>query len=510
MPDFGAPVAENVNVNPAQALQALSSLYGLRQQQQTLQQQQQQLQVGAAEVQQAQRQQAARTFLTNMMQTGVDERGQSIKGADGEPDAAKVIGAVSRNIPADLAQPIVQSVLQSERNRVGLEAASAELDASERQMLMGPVQAAVGDPNMKSADINAGIDNLVSAHPEMGNAAQYLKGLVSHLDNVSPQNRAGAINTIAAHMQGGERVETQPQASSVNTGAQQVQGTTAAPIAGGGFTPSTAVTNQIPPGLVTTPSGQVGTVNAPPGTRLATAGAGGAPSRGAALTADNDPQRPGANDPTWRQQTYGQLVQRAQQDVMGAQDLDKGYQTNMATADMIRRYSNDANTGPGTSAWTHTLGAIGTRLGAQNVSDTQTLASFLDLQSSRLRESMGLPATNAGLATSQEMGTSIESQRQAIQAKTDYYQALTELQHRYRVGLDAAGNGGVNPSPTSVSQFKSAFTKVADPVAVEIELAVKRGDPQAAQQLLSRLTPKQRAQVAQHGRALDQLLGPSS
>ena len=497
MPDFGGPpVGLSSNVTPSQGIQTLSGLLGLKRQQQ-------ELQVGAAEVQKAQREQAARQFMTNLMQSGKDEKGQSITGPDGQPDAGKTIAAVSRNLPADLAQPVIQTIIKSERDRVGLQAASAELDSKERAMLMGPVQAAVGDPNLKSADINAGIDNLVAAHPEMGNAAGYLKGLVSHLDNVPPDKRVDAINTIAAHMQPGEAVPTTPQPATVDTGTQLVQGTQEPAIAGGGFSPATSVQKQIPPGVVGFPSGSLGTVNAPPGTRL---GAGGAPS-GTGVTADTDPQRPGPNDPAWRQTSFGTMVQQAQHDVLGAQSLDSGYQTNMATADMIRRYSNDANTGPGTAGWTRFLGTIGTRLGTQNVADTQTLASFLDLQSSRLRESMGLPATNAGLATSQEMGTSIESQRKAIQAKTDYYQALTELQHLYRTGLDHAGNGGVNPSPTAVQQFKGQFASVADPIAVEIKLALQRGDRAAAQDLLKSLSPQQRQAVASHGRALDQMFG---
>ena len=210
MPDFGSPVAQNVNVNPNQGIQTLSGLLSLQQQQLGIQTSQQQLQQQQVQTQMVQRQQQARTFLTGMMQSKKDEQGNSILDATGEPDPAKVTAAVARNIPTDLAQPIIQSVLKSETDKVGLEASASSLDTQQRAMLMGPVQAAALNPNAKSGDINAGIDNLVSAHPEMSNAAGYLKGLVAHLDNVPPDKRASAIQTIAAHMQGGAGVQTQP------------------------------------------------------------------------------------------------------------------------------------------------------------------------------------------------------------------------------------------------------------------------------------------------------------
>lgn len=238
MPDFGAPVAAGVNVGPNQGLQTLSDLMGLKQQQQGLQLQGQALQIGAANVNAAQRQQQARGFLTNLMQSKKDEQGNSILGPDGQPDPGKTIAAVARNVPSDLAQPIIQDIIKTQTDRVGLESASANLDANERRMLMGPVEAAGLNPDVKAADINDDIDNLVAAHPEMGNAATRLKSLVSRLDSVPPEGRANAVNAIAAHMQVGQGVETQPTNVEYPTTAGTVTGTKAPPAAGGTVKPS--------------------------------------------------------------------------------------------------------------------------------------------------------------------------------------------------------------------------------------------------------------------------------
>jgi len=248
MPDFGSPVAQNVNPI-GQGLQSLSQIMNYKTQQQGLQLGAQQLQIGQSNVQQAQQQMKERQGIQQMMQSGVDDQGNSIKDASGNPDPAKVLPALGRIAPLT-GQPYAQMILKTHSDNIGLQAASASLDSQERGMLMAPVQAAAVDPNAKSADINAGIDNLVKAHPEMENAATYLKNLTPHLDSAPPNQRAQVAQQIAARMQPGQGVQTQPTSGSVNNGAVQSQGAFAAPVAGGGFTPATQVRNQIAPGAI--------------------------------------------------------------------------------------------------------------------------------------------------------------------------------------------------------------------------------------------------------------------
>jgi hypothetical protein len=253
MADFGSPVAQNT-APVTQGVQTLSQIVNLKQQQQGLQLGQQAIAAGAADVQQKQQAMQERLAVQKMMSSGVDDRGQSIVDATGNPDPSKVLPTLGRIAPLT-GQQYAQNILKTQSDNVGLQAASTSLDAQQRGMLMGPVQAAALDPNAKSADVNAGIDNLVSAHPEMANAATYLKGLVGHLDNMPPEKRALVVQQIAARMQPGQGVQTQPTAGSVNTGAAQMQGTVAPAVAGGGFTPATQVQNQIPPQIINAPGG---------------------------------------------------------------------------------------------------------------------------------------------------------------------------------------------------------------------------------------------------------------
>ena len=247
MVDFAAnPVGTTVNP-VGQGMQTLSDVMNFKQKRQALQTGQYQQQSAQAEAQQAQQAMGERQRIAQMMQSGVDDRGQSIKDATGEPDPSRIIPALGRIAPLT-GQQYAQNILKSETDKVGLQSASSSLDTQQRKMLMGPVQAAALDPNAKAADVNAGIDNLVNAHPEMGNAATYLKGLVAHLDHVPPQGRAGAVQTIAAHMQPGETVQTQGTSTTIDKGPT-IQPVVQAPAAaGGGFAAgSGAITKGLSP-----------------------------------------------------------------------------------------------------------------------------------------------------------------------------------------------------------------------------------------------------------------------
>src|SRR5450755_4346302 len=97
MADFGAPVAQNVYVSPQKGLQTLSSLISLKQQQQQLQTGQYVQASAQAEAQKNQQLMGERQRIQQMMQSGQDDQGNSIYGADGKtPDSAKVIPALGR------------------------------------------------------------------------------------------------------------------------------------------------------------------------------------------------------------------------------------------------------------------------------------------------------------------------------------------------------------------------------------------------------------------------------
>ncbi len=187
--------------------------------------------------------------FAKQFQTGVDEQGNSLKGAGGEMDPAKVIAMQGRLAP--LVPEIGKSIMDTHTAKVGLQAASQNLDALQRTELMGPIQAIATNPNDPSmvGKASDAIDAWATAHPEMGALAKNAKVLLSHIQNAqTPQDRTHLASSMAALLQPGQAVQTQPQGASVNTGGAVQQGTTAPPVAGGGFTPQTSITNTLPPG----------------------------------------------------------------------------------------------------------------------------------------------------------------------------------------------------------------------------------------------------------------------
>lgn len=269
MPDFGAPVAQNVQA--PNLPQTLGSLMGLQQQKQAIQSNAQQLQIGANQAQQAQQTQEERQRVTQMMQSGVDDQGNSVRGPDGQPDPAKLLPALGRMAPLT-GQKYAQDVMQTQNARVQLQTASTALTGQQRQALMGPIQAITTNPNDPEIIKNSStaLDSWAEAHPEMGGIVSSAKSLLSHLESEpDPAKRSHMANSFSALFQPGQPVQTQPQGATVSNGQQTLVGTTAPPVAGGAFTPTTGVQQQLPP---TTPTvgaggqpGYVGPQGAPGG-----------------------------------------------------------------------------------------------------------------------------------------------------------------------------------------------------------------------------------------------------
>src|SRR5579872_2331644 len=109
----------------------LSGILGLKQQQ--------------AETQKAQQAMQERLGIQKMMQTGLDDQGNSIRNDNGEPDPARILPALGRIAPLT-GQEYAQSVLETHANKVALQAASTSLDEKQRNMISGLAEAAINDP----------------------------------------------------------------------------------------------------------------------------------------------------------------------------------------------------------------------------------------------------------------------------------------------------------------------------------------------------------------------------
>src|SRR6266404_427991 len=263
-PDFGSPIAQGVDVSPNKGLQTLSDLMNLQKTQIGIQQQQQNLQTGTFIQQQqqaeAQRQQAAmqtRQAATKMAQSGQDLDGNPIRGDDGEIDPVKFSTALNK-IDTVNAAPITQNIIKTLNDKFTLQSGALKLDAQQRQMLQGPLQALNVDPSDDNiTNVRNTIGQLPISHPEMVKTANAANSLLDHLSNIKdPQARSKAANSYSALYQAGALVETQPSVAQMDTGPAIQAGTRAAPAAGAGFTAATTTTKGVAPGIVIDLQGQ--------------------------------------------------------------------------------------------------------------------------------------------------------------------------------------------------------------------------------------------------------------
>src|SRR6267154_392124 len=215
MPDFGAPVAQNVDVSPNKELQ-----------------------------------------------------GNSIRGDDGEIDPVKFSVSLNRIDPVNAA-PITQNIIKTLSDKFNLQSGALKLDAQQRQMLQGPLQAL----NVNASDDNITnarnvIGQLTSAHPEMVKTANSANSLLDHIQNEKdPEKRKQLANSYSALFQAGAPVETQPSGAQADIGPEIQVGARQPPAAGGGFTPATTLTKGLAPQIVMDAAGQphfIGTPSAAP------------------------------------------------------------------------------------------------------------------------------------------------------------------------------------------------------------------------------------------------------
>lgn len=257
MADFGSPVAQNVNVNPNQGLQTISSLIGLRQQQQNLQTGQYQQQSAQAMAVQDQQKAKETQGIAQLLQNPI---GNGILKQDGTPapDAMSKIMAVAPTTGAIRADEIfrgaqskvafdtsLNSLTEEQRGSLAADmsaAAASGASASETRDLLAN-HAQQNPALIKGALIMSSMlpkDPTMTGNPQTDQAAraQYAKqltGIQTLLGRAAmgPAN-AGSLNTV--------------NTSAVSTGAKTnlIQTTP-----GGAVNNAGSLTNTIPPGMST-------------------------------------------------------------------------------------------------------------------------------------------------------------------------------------------------------------------------------------------------------------------
>ena len=531
MPDAITPVG--TMYPPQNPIAALSSIYGIQQQQVNLAQQKQALQTGQyqqqtaqAQSQQAQQQntelQGLSTFAKNA------SKDPSYQLPDGSLDTQKFTNGALAVAPVYGPEHIGQ-VVSMAKESVATRKAVQDLSSEQNAQLGNSLAGLATNKDAKWSDVLdvIGQQRANNPNPEYGRALDNIQG---HIDK---QDIQGSAQKMMSALKGVLNVSP----STVETPTNIYPGTTN--IFSGQFNPSGQnVPKNMPQQAVTYPNKQLGTMGGPSSggalnsnfftPQAAVRGAYGGPppnfggggqappqapapqhagrAGNTVLTAANDPNRPDRNAPGAAQESWNQSVQKAQQDVQGARDTDNNYGNSMAVASEIRKLSAETDTGPGSEKFKNVVGAITSRFGgSQGVTNTQTLESFLDRQAANFRDGMDLPKTNAGVEQARAIGGNIGMQGGAIQAKNSYNEALAQGLHDYRTGLDHVEGFTGNPSPTAVNKFKGAWSQNFDPLAYQWKLAMQRGDKQSANAITSSMSPADRQALQQKGRNLDLL-----
>jgi hypothetical protein len=108
---------------------------------------------------------------------------------------------------------------------------------------------------------------------------------------------------------------------------------------------------------------------------------------------------------------------------------------------------------------------------------------------------MGLPATNAGLGTAQNIGGNRSWQPQAIEAKNNFLQGLVEGGHQLRNIQDRVGGFSGNPNPAAVNAVRGAFNNNFDPRIYALNQAQARG-PEDLKTVMGSVSPAEAKTIA--------------
>jgi len=226
MPEM-IPVGNTISPpNPQQSLSNLSSLIGIRQQQQQLQTGQYLQQSAQAGAQQNQEMMTERQRLQSQIQSG----------AFGDPNsddyANKVADWARGNLPL-IGNEVAQSALTTQSNKVSLRSSVADLQQKYRTGL-GDVVSGFYGQNVPSSRINNAVDEYIRQNPDAMDVGHWSQKLISHVDAVQdPAAKQHMLESVVGELTGKPQVTP----GTVDVGGQVQPGVVHA---AGGFAPQGA------------------------------------------------------------------------------------------------------------------------------------------------------------------------------------------------------------------------------------------------------------------------------
>lgn len=476
MPDFGAPVAENITPpNPNQTAQTLSGLIGVAQQKQALQQGAQQLQVGAGEAQQAQQQMQERQLLQKAMSTGQDPDGNPIKGADGQIDPIAASKFAGKYLPLT-GQGVTQQIISTMNNKLLLNDGVRALGQSYRNDISGIIGAGIGSPD--PAAVSNGLDAYAQQNPEaagvIANARNMLQGIGP---SVPQQQRDMALKHVQMLMQ--------PAATTAAQQAPQM-GTTTGP--GGGV--QAFQTNPLSP----VPMGATGPEVAqgvPLGER---SNVGTNPLTGGPTVINKNGQ--GEVTGITNAPTQGVYVPQpgdaqALPGLSAEREAARGAYASAAAAHtnnqlVLQNIDNVAATGQLGLKARNLLSAFGVNPNSDAATAYDLVGKGLERSALQAAQSMG-PNTNAGLDAQIKANGSLGYTPQAIKEVTKLNDALTTGVQSYQPGLERAIAANPSAGVFAKRQFDQQWGANFDPNVFKYYNAIKSGDTAEQQAVVKSL-----------------------
>jgi hypothetical protein len=274
MPDFGAPIAQNVDVNPNKGLTTLSDLMGLQQKQIGIQQAQQTLQTGQAlqataqaEAQRNQQTMGERQLLQSSMQNGKDPDGNPLVGANGDADPVALTKFATKYLPMT-GQDVVQNIVKTQDTRLKLADSARQLGQNYKNDVAGIIRSSMGDQNTPAEApgvIQSKIDAYVqqqgpNAPAALTQAASYSKSLLQNLgDHVPDAKTKSSLLHLAQQFEptaavAGTQAPAIGSVTGPGGGAQPVQLNPLSPLPMGATGPE--VKTGVAPGIVMDLQGQ--------------------------------------------------------------------------------------------------------------------------------------------------------------------------------------------------------------------------------------------------------------
>lgn len=505
-------IAASVNPPPS-GLDTYSKILGIKQAQQTLQTgayvQQQQRAQAQQQQQDVNEMQALLPIMRDPVSAGVlDASGNET------PNAKRIILAAAPKTGLDKYGDLVKAA----RGHVQLQNDMLSLNSNTRAALGSRLQGAVLNAKTPE-DATAALDSVVKEFQGTGNE--------ENVNRIGANIREGILDTYPKHgMEGVQKLVTgvirgnlspaelagtgglvTPQAGTMDVGGQLYPGAQATGVMGGGFTPAgPPVTKTIPPQVITTPSGQIGTVPA---------GGGGLPTvGGTATTAPTKPaapgapklealQRPGMNAPRVDQENYNQQIESARhvtETVRAlANDPMNGVQSTRFRNQRILELIPHANTGPGRDL----LNKVASALPGSSGDTYQDLEHYTAQNSAALAKAMGVPGTNLGAETAAAAAGNVQRNPGALAEITRTNDALNTAFDLYNRGLAKVTRNGNDMS--RVNSYTQAFGSNLDVNALRWADAHRHGDKQEQAKLEKQMGAQGLAAARQRLRILKSL-----